>query len=96
MSSLVLGKLFEAGQQSYIYEYLYRHTFSRINFKHALDSSLMNSVSSSLSVYHGPPVTAVEGSRWKRMYVFLVGYFVREALSLICTLSDSRKSMSTP
>ena len=46
-----------------------------MNFRQALDNNLMNSVSSSLSVYHGPPVTDVEGSRWKRMYVFRVGYY---------------------
>lgn len=37
----------------------------------------MNSVSSSLSIYYGSPAIAVEGSGWKRMYVFLEGYFVR-------------------
>jgi len=33
----------------------------------------MNSVSSSLSVYHGPPVISTEGCRWKSMYIFRVG-----------------------
>lgn len=42
-------------------------TLSRINRRHALQSSLMNSVSSSLSVYHGPPVISTEGSRCASM-----------------------------
>lgn len=33
----------------------------------------MNSVSSSLSVYHGPPVISTEGCKWKSMYIFRVG-----------------------
>lgn len=50
-----------------------RRTLSVMNFRHALINSLMNSVSSSLSVYHGPPVIAEEGSRCASMYSFLVG-----------------------
>lgn len=50
-----------------------RPTRSRMNLRHAAVSSLMNSVSSSLSVYHGPPVISVEGSRWKSMYILRVG-----------------------
>jgi len=34
----------------------------------------MNSVSSSLSVYQGPPVKDIEGSRPSSMYIFRVGY----------------------
>lgn len=37
----------------------------------------MDSVSSSLSVYHCSPVLVVKGSGWKRMHVFLEGYFIR-------------------
>jgi len=33
----------------------------------------MNSVSSSLSVYQGPPVKDIEGSRPSSMYIFRVG-----------------------
>lgn len=46
-----------------------RHTLSNINFKHAWLNNLMNSVSSSLSVYQGPPVISADGSRWKSMYI---------------------------
>lgn len=41
-----------------------RRTRSRMKRTHALQRSLMNSVSSSLSVYHGPPVISSEGCKW--------------------------------
>jgi len=41
-----------------------QRTRSWMNFKHALLRSSINCVSSSLSVYHGPPVKAIDGSRF--------------------------------
>lgn len=41
----------------------------------------MNSVSSSLSVYHGPPVSSVAGCRLASMYVLRVGCYTSGFLS---------------
>lgn len=45
-----------------------------IYLKHASEIACMNAVSSSCSVYHGPPLTSAEGWRSYSMYIFLVGY----------------------
>lgn len=42
-------------------------TLSRMKRRQAEQRSLINSLSSSLSVYHGPPVISTEGSKWYNM-----------------------------
>ena len=59
-----------------------------MNFRHALRSILMNSVSSSLSVYQGPPVTSTLGSRWNSMYIFRVGCYLCLCLCLGVLISE--------
>ena len=52
----------------------------------------MNSVSSSLSVYQGPPVTSTLGSRWNSMYIFRVGCYLCLVLGrCLASIAFSRK-----
>ena len=50
-------------------------TLSRIYCKQAEDNILMNSMSSSLSVYQGPPVISTDGSKFAIIYIFRVGCY---------------------
>ena len=58
-----------------------------MNRKQAVLKSLINSVSSSLSVYHGPPVSATEGSRCAIIYILLLGAY-NINLSIIACVRD--------
>ena len=50
-----------------------QRTRSVINLKQVVSSALMNTVSNSWSVYHGPPVTSTDGSRCESMNILRVG-----------------------
>lgn len=49
----------------------------------------MKAVSSSFSVYQGPPVIATEGSRWAIMYVFLVRCYASSTVKVLATCRNT-------
>lgn len=69
-------------------------TLSLMKCKQALLSSFINSVSSSLSVYHGPPVSLLLGIKWYNMYIFRVGCSCDFESLMICFLNNDLRHRS--